>query len=460
MPPNPNEPLIEILDDLVPPGLHAAAWARCAGKGWYFGHGSNEGDGSRFWKMDLDSDEAFNAIWEHARPRCEELAGTPLRVIRQYANGHTYGLGGRPHADDQRTGTFTLLYYPNLEWQDGWEGETLFYDPSGEISFAIRPRPNRCVFFDSRILHAGRAPSRACPALRVTVAYKLACDHPAPSPELVKQDAGAPLEPPSPESGEAKQIGASGATHLYSVSVPAELVDRAVQERLANLSRTVRLPGFRPGNIPAAVMKERYGAQARSESLNRLAAEATQRVLPKGSVASAIELKGGAESGDLEMQISATHLPELPPIDFSALALERLTAEETTLQSAGVTADAAATLFRSHLKAQVLDHLNSAYRFAVLPLLVEREFSVIWKAAESQTQIPDDAKAHASIELRAIAERRLRLGWVVAEMGRRYEIRSANGAELEDKVIDRFVAHARVQDRVVTEQELRAMMNQ
>jgi hypothetical protein len=45
-------------------------------------------------------------------------------------------------------------------------------------------------------------------------------------------------------------------------------------------------------------------------------------------------------------------------------------------------------------------------------------------------------------------------------MGRRYEIRSANGAELEDKVIDRFVAHARVQDRVVTEQELRAMMNQ
>src|SRR5271167_2562115 len=114
MQPNPktpaNDPMVEILDDLVPADLHAAAWARCAGSGWYYGHGSNPGDGSTFWKMDLESDPAFEAIWEHARPRCEAVAGTSLRVRRQYANGHTYGLGGRPHKDD---GEFTLLYYPN-----------------------------------------------------------------------------------------------------------------------------------------------------------------------------------------------------------------------------------------------------------------------------------------------------------------------------------------------------------
>src|SRR5262249_54261958 len=55
----------------------------------------------------------------------------------------------------------------------GWNGETLFYDDRGEIVLAVVPRPNRAVFFDSRISHVGRAPSRGCPALRVTVAYKL-----------------------------------------------------------------------------------------------------------------------------------------------------------------------------------------------------------------------------------------------------------------------------------------------
>jgi FKBP-type peptidyl-prolyl cis-trans isomerase (trigger factor) len=235
-------------------------------------------------------------------------------------------------------------------------------------------------------------------------------------------------------------------------------VDRAVQERLENLSRTVRLPGFRPGHIPDAVLKERYGAQARSHALNRLAAEAMDRALPKGSIASAIERKGGAQSGDLEMRVSATHLPDLPPVDFSEVTLERLTAEDATLQAAGVTPEAATAMFRDHLKAQVLDRLDSAYRFPVLPSLVEREFAVIWKAAQSEAEIPADAQAQASSQLRAIAERRLRLGLVVTEMARRFEIRSGQGSELEDQVIDRLLAQAPVQEHALTEQELREML--
>ena len=123
-----GEPLIEVLDDLVPADLRASAWAKSTGNVWRFGHGSVDHGGSRFWKWDLDGDRIFDAIWEHARPHCENLAGSPLRVIRQYANGHTYGLGGDPHADDSRPGTFTFLYYPNPEWQEGGEGETVFFD--------------------------------------------------------------------------------------------------------------------------------------------------------------------------------------------------------------------------------------------------------------------------------------------------------------------------------------------
>ena len=235
-------------------------------------------------------------------------------------------------------------------------------------------------------------------------------------------------------------------------------MDQAVEGKLAKLSTTVSLPGFRPGNIPAKVLHDRYGAQARADILNRLVAEALERGLPKGTVASAVELKRGAESGDVEVHVTAIHLPDLPGIDFTEISLERLTADQTTLESAGVTPGDAAVLFRGYLKAQVLDSLNAAYRFTVLPALIEPEFSQIWKAAQSQTEIPADVKAQTSIELRAIAERRFRLGWVIAELARRNEIHAAQGAELEDRVIDHIVEQARVQDRMISAQELRDML--
>src|ERR1700712_5550157 len=151
------EPVFAVFDNLAPAELFSQAVETCAGKRWYFGHGSHGVDNLPFWKMDLDGDAAFEAIWQQAKERCEALAGAKLQVIRQYANGHTYGLGGKPHLDDVRPGSFTLLYYPIEEWKDGWDGETVFFDGEGEIASAVRPRPNRAVFFDSRILNAGRA---------------------------------------------------------------------------------------------------------------------------------------------------------------------------------------------------------------------------------------------------------------------------------------------------------------
>jgi SM-20-related protein len=427
------EPVLEVLDNAAPADLHAAAWTVCTGKQWYFGHGSTAGDWSRFWKLDLDADPTFVALWEHLRPRCEALAGGPLRVIRQYANGHTYGLGGQPHTDDERAGCFTLVYYPNPEWKDGWDGETVFHDRAGEIFFAVRPRPNRALFFDSRIPHAGRAPSRICPALRVTVAFKL---------ELTDTSI------PPGTSAQVTEISRDGAQRVYNIRVPSNLVEHAVRAHLENLAETVRLPGFRAGKVPWEVIEQRYGAQARLEVLNRLTAEAIDRLLPKGSVSSTVELKGGAAVGDLEAHVMATHLPDLPAIDFSQITLTRLTGPE-----------AVEGQLRNHLKAQVLDRLASAYRFPLLQVQVERELSVIRKAAQSQVEMPAEPQAQADIikGFRTIAERRLRLGMVIAEMARRHQLRSKVGPELEDMVIDYFVKQARIEERPATTEELREL---
>lgn len=123
--------------------------------------------------MDLDGHPDVDVLWQSVRGRCESLTGTSLRVLRQYANGHTYGLGGRTHVDAAEPDHFTLLYYPMPSWEPGWGGETVFHRNSGEIALAVLPKPNRAVLFDARIPHEGRAPSRDYGGLRVTLAFKL-----------------------------------------------------------------------------------------------------------------------------------------------------------------------------------------------------------------------------------------------------------------------------------------------
>lgn len=64
-----------------------------------------------------------------------------------------------------------LLYYVNLEWRDGWHGETLFFDESGkEIVFASAYTPNRLIAFDAKIPHTIRPQSPIAAFYRLTLA--------------------------------------------------------------------------------------------------------------------------------------------------------------------------------------------------------------------------------------------------------------------------------------------------
>ncbi len=93
-------------------------------------------------------------------------------LVRCYAHAHTYGVEGAPHTDSQIDGNFTTIIYVNPEWKSEWAGETVFFNPAGELTQAILPKPNRMITFDGTQLHAVRALARICPALRITLMFK------------------------------------------------------------------------------------------------------------------------------------------------------------------------------------------------------------------------------------------------------------------------------------------------
>ena len=76
---------------------------------------------------------------------------------------------------------------------------------------------------------------------------------------------------------------------------------------------------------------------------------------------------------------------------------------------------------RAHTKRRLLDHLNESCDFEVPPGLVENEFQSVWTQvapALEQQDMDEDAVAREREDYRAISERRVRLGMLLAEVGR------------------------------------------
>jgi hypothetical protein len=93
------------------------------------------------------------------------------RIIRCYANGHTYGVEGYPHTDTIRKGEKTLIVYLNKTWKRDWGGETVFYE-GDQVLHAELPKFNKAVGFDGTILHVAKGVTRVCPNLRTTLMFK------------------------------------------------------------------------------------------------------------------------------------------------------------------------------------------------------------------------------------------------------------------------------------------------
>ena len=90
---------------------------------------------------------------------------------------------------------------------------------------------------------------------------------------------------------------------------------------------------------------------------------------------------------------------------------------------------ALATMSRQHMKRQILDALDEGHKFDVPAQLVDAEFNTIWQRVEHEVQshgrsFEDEGTTEeaAREQYRKIAERRVRLGLVVAEIGNQNEV--------------------------------------
>ncbi len=122
-----------------------------------------------------------------------------------------------------------------------------------------------------------------------------------------------------------------GLKRAYTVIVPAADIETRRGKRLAELGKSLKLPGFRPGKVPLPVVKQRYGTAVSAEVLEDSVNEATQQVLSDRGLRAAMQPKVDVvsieETKDLEFNVQVELLPDVPMPDFGAIEITRMKAE-------------------------------------------------------------------------------------------------------------------------------------
>jgi trigger factor len=121
-----------------------------------------------------------------------------------------------------------------------------------------------------------------------------------------------------------------GLKRAYTLKIPRKDIDARIDKELKTVAPQVRMPGFRPGKVPANLVRKMHGPALEQEALNNSIQEGVQKLLADNKLRPAMQpsiaLDKDYEPGkDAEVTIALEVLPDVPAPAIDGLKLERLT---------------------------------------------------------------------------------------------------------------------------------------
>jgi trigger factor len=127
------------------------------------------------------------------------------------------------------------------------------------------------------------------------------------------------------------ESNAEGLKHEMTVVIEAADIERRVTDRLTEIGRTIKLPGFRPGKVPLNVLRKRYGSSVMGEVLERTVSDSSNEAMRERNLRPAlqpkVEIVSFNEGTDLQYKLAVEVLPQITLMNFGELTLERLKPE-------------------------------------------------------------------------------------------------------------------------------------
>ena len=115
----------------------------------------------------------------------------------------------------------------------------------------------------------------------------------------------------------------------YTVKIAAKDIASRIEGEARKMAPQVRLPGFRPGKVPANLLKKMHGPQLHQEALNTSIREAMDKLVADNKLRPAMQpevsLGEGYEEGkDAELSVNLEVLPQIAAPSLDGLKLEKL----------------------------------------------------------------------------------------------------------------------------------------
>ncbi len=123
-----------------------------------------------------------------------------------------------------------------------------------------------------------------------------------------------------------------GLKRAYTLKISAKDIDARIDAEVKKVAPQMRMPGFRPGKVPANLVRKMHGPALQQEALNTAIQEGVSKLVTdkklRPAMQPSVELgKDYAPGKDAEVKIALEILPQVPKPAIEGLKLERLTVE-------------------------------------------------------------------------------------------------------------------------------------
>ena len=123
------------------------------------------------------------------------------------------------------------------------------------------------------------------------------------------------------------ETSANGLKRDFKVVIAAQDIEAKIQAKLLELSRTIKLPGFRPGKVPMKVIAQRYSASVMQDVVEHEISDSARQALSDRGLRVAVQptfdVAPYKEGQDLEFGMGVELMPDIDPGDFGTIELDR-----------------------------------------------------------------------------------------------------------------------------------------
>ena len=123
-----------------------------------------------------------------------------------------------------------------------------------------------------------------------------------------------------------------GLKRAFLLTIPAKDIEAMVEAEVKKVAPQIRMPGFRPGKVPANLIRKMHGPALQQDALNSAIQEGISKLVAdnkfRPAMQPSVELgEDYAPGKDAEIKVALEILPDVPTPNIEGIKLERLTVE-------------------------------------------------------------------------------------------------------------------------------------